>query len=251
MGHQGPGPRIAAVGFLLLGSWFVVAGGLSGSTDDTESHTSSPGVGSHHASADGATSTQGKSHKSPSEPDPAPRTHLVVRVIDGDTVELGNGREVRLVGIDSPERGECGYQAAADNLVRLVQGKSVRLTISDEDTDRYGRLLRYIDVGGVDAGLAQIKAGLAISRYDSRDGYGFHPREPVYIKADRGTKQFACQKPATPLPVVQATNCMAGYTPCLRIAPDLDCGDIGHSVIVAGSDPYRLDADGDGIGCDP
>jgi hypothetical protein len=45
-------------------------------------------------------------------------------------------------------------------------------------------------------------------------------------------------------------DCMAGYSPCLPITGDLDCGEIGHSVLVTGSDPYRLDADGDGTGCD-
>lgn len=43
---------------------------------------------------------------------------------------------------------------------------------------------------------------------------------------------------------------MTGYSPCLPIVADLDCGDINHPVQVTGSDPYRLDADGDGTGCD-
>jgi hypothetical protein len=33
-------------------------------------------------------------------------------------------------------------------------------------------------------------------------------------------------------------------------ASDLDCADIGHSVQVIGSDPYGLDREGDGIGCE-
>jgi hypothetical protein len=31
---------------------------------------------------------------------------------------------------------------------------------------------------------------------------------------------------------------------------DLDCADIGFPVRVIGSDPYRLDGDGDGVGCE-
>jgi endonuclease YncB( thermonuclease family) len=126
----------------------------------------------------------------------AARTYLVTRIIDGDTIELGNGQGVRVVGIDTPERGECGFDAATANMQRLVLGKRVRLTVTDEDTDRYGRLLRYVDVDGRDAGLAQINAGLAIARYDSRDGYGFHPRENRYIAADKATpNKTACPKP--------------------------------------------------------
>lgn len=47
--------------------------------------------------------------------------------------------------------------------------------------------------------------------------------------------------------------CEAGYTPCLPVAGDLDCADIPASktpVRVTGSDPYRLDGDGDGLGCE-
>ena len=186
------------------------------------------------------------------KPKPKPRTFLVIDVVDGDTIDLGNGQTVRLVGIDTPERGECGSQRASDNLARLVLGKHVRLAMSDEDTDRYGRLLRYVDVGSVDAGLSQIKRGYAIARYDSRDGYGFHPREPRYIKADAASKQYTCSK-AKPAPLVGGgggADCMTGYSPCLPVVSDLDCGEINGPVRVSGSDPYRLDADGDGIGCD-
>lgn len=54
-------------------------------------------------------------------------------MIDGDTVELGNGETVRLVGIDTPEVGQCGADQATANLERLVLNKEVRLTVSDEE----------------------------------------------------------------------------------------------------------------------
>jgi len=80
-------------------------------------------------------------------PTPTPRTYLVTRVIDGDTLELASGRDVRLVGIDTPEVGECGYEKAAANLSYLTLGQQVSLAVSDEDQDRYGRLLRYVRRG--------------------------------------------------------------------------------------------------------
>ncbi len=61
---------------------------------------------------------------------------------------------------------------------------------------------------------------------------------------------------ASVLPVVAsvgpagAQSCQAGYSPCLPIVADLDCGEIGYQVQVTGADPYRLDADNDGIGCE-
>jgi hypothetical protein len=45
-------------------------------------------------------------------------------------------------------------------------------------------------------------------------------------------------------------DCMSGYDPCLPIRGDMNCPDIGHPVSVTGSDPYGLDRDGDGVGCD-
>lgn len=121
------------------------------------------------------------------------RSFVVTHVVDGDTVDLDNGETVRLVGIDTPERGECGYDEARAALVALVEGRRVTLGASDEDRDRYDRLLRYVDVGKVDAGLRLIKQGLAIARYDSRDGYGRHPRERRYVKADRASASAVCR----------------------------------------------------------
>jgi hypothetical protein len=48
-------------------------------------------------------------------------------------------------------------------------------------------------------------------------------------------------------------GCQPGYSPCLPRVADLNCSDIPASkkpVRVTGSDPYRLDGDGDGYGCD-
>jgi endonuclease YncB( thermonuclease family) len=195
-------------------------------------------------------------------------TFLVTRVIDGDTVELANGENVRLVGIDTPEVGECGFEGASAELSRLVLGKRVELVRSDEDRDGYGRLLRYVDVAGTDAGLRLIRNGRAIAAYDSRDGYGFHPREPRYVASDRGAKNLCpmatgtnpqprpVSKPAPepapkPRPLIGAGGgCPTGYTPCLPAGPDLDCPDVNGPIRVTGSDPHGLDADGDGWACE-
>ncbi len=50
------------------------------------------------------------------------------------------------------------------------------------------------------------------------------------------------------------SGCQPGYSPCLPRVADLNCADIPASkkpVRVTGSDPYRLDGDGDGIACEP
>ncbi|HSE10773.1 MAG TPA: thermonuclease family protein [Nocardioidaceae bacterium] len=192
--------------------------------------------------------------ETPSTPTPSrkpARTHLVTRVIDGDTIELGNGERVRLVGIDTPERGECGYAEATANMERLVLGKRVSLAISDEDRDRYDRLLRYVLVGDKDAGLNQINRGLAIARYDSRDGYGYHPRENKYVAADLATPDLTCAPQPKPQPAAPAVGCADGYSPCIPpYPPDIDCSDVDRPISVTGSDPHGLDRDGDGVACE-
>jgi endonuclease YncB( thermonuclease family) len=114
------------------------------------------------------------------------RSHAVVtHVVDGDTVEIDSGEHVRLIGVDTPEVGVCGYGTATARMRRMVEGRPVVLVNpgSVQDVDTYGRLLRYVDVDGRDAGLAQIRAG-ARARYDSRDGFDPHPREDRYHRAE-------------------------------------------------------------------
>jgi len=208
------------------------------------------------------TDTRSMESKPVVKPEPA-GMFVVSRVIDGDTVELNTGDDVRMVGIDTPERGECGYAEATTNLVRLVAGKQVSLGVSDEDHDRYGRLLRYVDIETMDAGLRQIENGLAVARYDSRDGYGEHPRQARYIAADDSSpSKSSCESKPTPEPKPaaepkparepepQGGDCAPGYDPCLPTVSDLDCSDVDGPVHVTGSDAYGLDREGDGVGCE-
>ncbi len=74
----------------------------------------------------------------------------VGHVVDGDTIDLGNGARVRLVQIDTPEvyfRPECyGRQASSATKRLLPHGTPVRLLpepVTDR-VDQYGRLLGYV-----------------------------------------------------------------------------------------------------------
>jgi endonuclease YncB( thermonuclease family) len=112
---------------------------------------------------------------------------VVARVIDGDTVQLEGGQRVRLIGIDTPEHGDCGSASATRALREHVEGRRVQLRnpLAVDDRDRYGRLLRYVERDGSDAGYELLEAGLGVARYDSLDGYDRHPRQPRYRSADR------------------------------------------------------------------
>ena len=77
----------------------------------------------------------------------------VASVIDGDTIDLTDGRRVRYIGIDAPETAhegkpsECFGNESKEENKRWVVGKTVRLEIDVSATDAYGRLLRYVYVG--------------------------------------------------------------------------------------------------------
>lgn len=93
-----------------------------------------------------------------------PEARLVVaRVIDGDTIELQDGRKVRYIGIDAPEasRDECFAAEAKAANARLVLGQPVRLERDVSDTDRYGRLLRYVHAGETFVNVQLVAGGFA------------------------------------------------------------------------------------------
>ena len=92
---------------------------------------------------------------------------IVVAVIDGDTIDVqvaaGQVLRVRYTGIDTPERGEPGFERATIANEALVLAQSVRLQRDISDSDRNGRLLRYVfleDGSHVNAML--VEQGLAL-----------------------------------------------------------------------------------------
>ena len=86
---------------------------------------------------------------------------LVQRVIDGDTVVLANGDRVRYIGMDTPERGEPFFDEATEYNRRLVEGRRVQLLKDESETDRFGRLLRYVLAGDILVNAELVREGLA------------------------------------------------------------------------------------------
>lgn len=98
--------------------------------------------------------------------DAAAEETTVARVIDGDTIETGDGDRVRLVQIDAPEadEGECYAQQAAAAVSDLIPPGTVISLESDprlDDVDRFGRLLRYVHTGEENVNLELVRAGAA------------------------------------------------------------------------------------------
>jgi endonuclease YncB( thermonuclease family) len=120
---------------------------------------------------------------------------IVVRVVDGDTVKVriaGRQRSVRMIGIDTPEvyfGVECGGPAASRSLKkRLPKGTRVRLVAdsTQDNKDRYGRLLRYVIKSGHDMNRLQVRSGHA--KVYVYDGVPFK-RTASYRHAQRVAKQ--------------------------------------------------------------
>jgi len=85
-------------------------------------------------------------------------------VIDGDTITIEGGYRVRYIGIDAPEiRPDLeafGIEAWQANR-KLVEGKEVRLEQDVSQTDKYGRLLRYVWVDDILVEAELVRLGLA------------------------------------------------------------------------------------------
>jgi endonuclease YncB( thermonuclease family) len=86
---------------------------------------------------------------------PAPPSLPVVsvqRVVDGDTLRLGDGRSVRMIGLNTPETGKKGQsaqpfaEAAKRRLQTLVDASNgqVKLRVGEEPADHYGRTLANV-----------------------------------------------------------------------------------------------------------
>ena len=87
----------------------------------------------------------------------------VVRVVDGDTIDVrlrnGNRERIRLIGIDSPERGDCGSLRATARARKLARRQQVLLRgdANVDMRDRFGRLLAYVWLpSGRDLGFRMI-----------------------------------------------------------------------------------------------
>lgn len=103
--------------------------------------------------------------------DPTRATWTVREVVDGDTLRVdgpdGEAR-VRLIGVNAPERDECFHGEATEILQELVGDREVVLVRDVSDTDRFGRLLRFVETtDGADVGADLVRAGAARSqRYE-------------------------------------------------------------------------------------
>jgi len=100
------------------------------------------------------------------------REVFIERVIDGDTIVTSEGEHVRLLGINTPERGEVFYEESKKFLENSVLNQTVTLEFTRERTDKYGRTLAYIFLRNENINIKTVEKGFAnYYFYSGRDKY--------------------------------------------------------------------------------
>lgn len=102
---------------------------------------------------------------------PTPKSNTsyakVTYVFDGDTIQIASGQHIRYIGMDTPELyhgqkpDQCYAKEAYIENKELVYGKIVRLVSDTTNTDKYGRLLRYVYAGDQFVNDFLVKKGYA------------------------------------------------------------------------------------------
>jgi len=187
----------------------------------------------------------------------------VVAVADGDTITVldASNRQIkiRLHQIDAPEKKQDFGQASKQSLSTLVFGKQVKIEVAD--TDKYGRTVGKIWIGGMDANLEQVKRGMAWV-------YEKYANDPAYFAAERTAKMNRVglwDQPNPTPPWVFRHPDRAGSTstvkpPALSGKPSKRCGEKRFCKEMSSCEEARyflnecgvkgLDGDGDGRPCE-
>lgn len=159
-----------------IGAWCAVTivgvVGCAGPAGEADGQRASPRSSASAPAEQPPRSGSGSSHDSNSTDDPVGTSTqqeigVVVYVVDGDTfdVELADGtvERVRPPQIDTPERGDCGFDESTWAVEDLLLGESVVLTPTayGPDRDPYDRLLRAVAIDRDDVGEILVASGLA------------------------------------------------------------------------------------------
>lgn len=106
----------------------------------------------------------------------------VIRVVDGDTIEIENGDKVRFLGINTPEKKEL-YSDEAQNFTKQIENKTVK--IETPGRDKYNRNLGYVFYNGKLINEEIIRNGLAHVYIYENDKYSERLRSAEKIAREK------------------------------------------------------------------
>jgi micrococcal nuclease len=193
-------------------------------------------------------------------------TGVVVSIGDGDTLTVkGPTQEnvtVRLACIDAPERSQAPWGAAATRQLKSLVSIGHRITVREIETDRYGRTVGELFLGGKSLNLSMVQSGHAVVYHQYLNACGGTKQQ--YLNAEANAKQ---QKLAfwSQTCLILPWDFRAGKTSCGTPAPKTNIGYVpgtckalkaqgimGPFYRDQGDPNYTLarDRDRDGIACE-
>jgi len=119
----------------------------------------------------------------------ASRLNLVTKVFDRDTIQLDDGRKVRLIGVDAPEvespyrKQEPFGEESKAYLASLILHKKVSITVGDPRLDRYDRTLAYVYLDDMLVNGRIIRDGWASSYRKF-----YHPWRDLFLMYEKEAK---------------------------------------------------------------
>ena len=151
----------------------------------------------------------------------------VTHVVDGDTLDVNDVR-VRLALVDTPERGQNGYQIAKDFVKKLCLGHNAEVDIDDGQRggDRYGREIGLVYCNGENVNSELLKKGYAITYTDYCDVSEF--ANDGWANCNATKLNQSDSKAINAITEKKQGNCDPSYPDvCIPSPPpDLDCSDI-------------------------
>ncbi len=152
----------------------------------------------------------------------------VTRVVDGDTIDVvvnGSEQRLRYIGINTPETVdprrpvECFGREASERNRQLVEGQTVGLERDVSETDRFGRLLRYVWLGDEMVNATLVAEGYATAATfppDVKYAATFAALEAEARTAGRGLWGDACQTTPPPAPALGACEYSGTSEPVIK-----------------------------------
>jgi len=102
---------------------------------------------------------------------------IIHKIIDGDTIKI-NETSIRLLGINTPEKGEMYYEEAKEFLQNLILNQTVELEYGKERYDKYNRILAYVFFNNKNINIKIVEDGFANYYFPSgKDKYYFEFKE--------------------------------------------------------------------------